>query len=112
MAKQTTITLIDDIDGESAADETVTFSLDGTAYEIDLTEAHAQQLREAFETYTSAARRAGRSAAPKPGRKPAAAPSNEPSADGIRTWAKAHGFKVSERGRMSAEVRDAYAAAH
>ena len=44
MAKKTTITLIYDIDG-SEAQETVRFALDGTAYEIDLTTAHADELR-------------------------------------------------------------------
>ena len=30
----------------------------------------------------------------------------------IRDWAKTHGLKVSDRGRISAEVQEAYNAAH
>jgi hypothetical protein len=30
----------------------------------------------------------------------------------IRAWARDNGFKVPDRGRVSAEVREAYAAAH
>jgi hypothetical protein len=29
----------------------------------------------------------------------------------VRTWAKENGYEVSERGRISAEIRDAYEAA-
>ena len=36
MAKKVTVTLVDDFDGEGAADETVEFGLDGVSYEIDL----------------------------------------------------------------------------
>ncbi|WP_307723676.1 Lsr2 family DNA-binding protein [Cellulomonas persica] len=43
--------------------------------------------------------------------------SRRPAGDGpspteLRDWAKANGHTVSERGRISAEVRAAYAAAH
>ena len=40
MASRTTVTLVDDLDGETA-DETVEFGLDHAEYEIDLTSAHA-----------------------------------------------------------------------
>ena len=48
MAKKITITLVDDIDGTSSADETVSFSLDGVSYEIDLSADNAGKLREMF----------------------------------------------------------------
>ena len=38
MAKKVTVTLVDDFDGEGAADETVEFGLDGVSYEIDLSQ--------------------------------------------------------------------------
>lgn len=59
MARRTTVALIDDLDG-SPADETVEFALDGTAYEIDLSTAHADGLRDALSAYIDRARRRGR----------------------------------------------------
>lgn len=47
MAQKIQILLLDDIDG-SAADETVTFALDGVSYEIDLVSAHAAELRDSL----------------------------------------------------------------
>ena len=45
MAKKVTVTLVDDFDGEGAADETVEFGLDGVTYEIDLSNKNAGKLR-------------------------------------------------------------------
>ena len=50
MARHTIIKLIDDLDGGDAT-ETVTFALDGTQYEIDLSDDNAAQLREAMTKY-------------------------------------------------------------
>ena len=58
MAQKVTVLLVDDIDGGSA-DETVSFSLDGVSYEIDLTAAHAAELRESFATWVGHARKTG-----------------------------------------------------
>ncbi|MGY4541274.1 hypothetical protein ACVWY0_001183 [Arthrobacter sp. UYNi723] len=44
MATKATVILIDDLDG-GAADETVTFALDGAGHEIDLSAANAAALR-------------------------------------------------------------------
>jgi hypothetical protein len=107
MAQKVQITLVDDLDG-SPADETVSFSLDGSAYEIDLSAAHAAALRDALAGYVGAARRVG-------GRRVAGAKrASRGSSDTaeIRAWAKAHGHQVSERGRVSAAVRSAYEQAH
>ncbi len=111
MAQKVQVLLVDDIDGGNA-DETVTFSLDGVSYEIDLTSAHATELRESLATWVGHARKVGgRSAA---GRSTRARRTSGGGADAgaIRDWAKANGHPVSERGRISAEVRAAYEAAH
>ena len=109
MAQKQTVTLIDDIDGESIAAETVRFGLDGVAYEIDLTEANAALLRGAFAAYVAAARKTPRGPV-RGARKPVGAVG--PTADEIRSWAKSKKLAVSERGRISAELQAAYAAAH
>lgn len=57
MAKRVLMTLVDDLDGSSAADETVRFALDGAEYELDLTAAHAAEFRSAMNLYVGAARR-------------------------------------------------------
>lgn len=55
MAERIQVELVDDIDG-SEAQQTVTFALDGVAYEIDLSEQHARQLRSVFARYVERAR--------------------------------------------------------
>src|SRR5690606_11078099 len=60
MARRIVHQLVDDLDGtvlEVGSGETVLFSLDGVAYEIDLTDDHAAQLREALRPYVEAGRR-------------------------------------------------------
>jgi hypothetical protein len=112
MAQRVNVVLVDDIDGTDAS-ETVSFALDGVDYEIDLSDEHAGQLREAVALYVGHARRTGgrrkgnrRSSGGGSGGGPGA------SAADIRAWARENGWEVPERGRVSAEVREAYAAAN
>lgn len=112
MAKQTTVTLIDDLDG-SPADEQVEFAVDGKSYEIDLSAANSAKLRDALAPFVSAARRAGGGRRSSGG---GSAPSR-PAADreqnqAIREWAQKQGMKISERGRIPSNVLEAYHAAH
>lgn len=110
MAQKVNIVLVDDIDG-SEATETVSFGLDGTSYEIDLNDANAAALRDALATYVGHARKVG--SARRGRRTSAAAPAaGGPSAREIRDWARSNGYDVPDRGRVSAEVREAFAAAH
>ncbi len=114
MARKIIHQLVDDIDGtvlEAGEGETVHFSLDGTAYEIDVTDANAQALRDALKPYISAGRRAPRAAARAASAPAKRAPRNNEIA-AIRAWALDNGYKVSERGRMPAVITAAYAAAH
>ncbi|HEX3004137.1 MAG TPA: Lsr2 family protein [Angustibacter sp.] len=113
MAQKVQVVLIDDIDGGDA-DETVTFALDGVSYEIDLNTDNAAKLRDALAVWVGNARRvsgrssSGRSTSRASGRRSAG--SEDTAA--IREWAKENGYQVSERGRISAEVREAYGKAH
>lgn len=104
------IVLIDDLDGSEAA-ETVSFGLDGTTYEIDLSEANAAALREALAPYLAKAtpnRPAGKA---RQARRKASSGGGE-SATEIREWARSQGLEVSARGRVPADIRQAYQAAH
>ena len=108
MAQKVHIVLVDDLDGSDAT-QTVSFGLDGTSYEIDLTDEHAASLREALAEYVGHARKVGSG---RRGRRSTAAASSGPSAKEIRDWARSNGYDVPDRGRVSAEVREAYDAAH
>jgi len=92
MAQITQVTLVDDLDGGAAA-ESVTFSLDGKSYEIDLSEKHAAALRDAFAPFVSSARRAGGSAAARQKTSMRAGRPREESA-AIREWATGNGLDV------------------
>lgn len=112
MAKKVTVTLIDDVDGEAAADETVEFGIDGVSYEIDLSAANAAKLRGELEIWVSSARKlSGRrrvkSSVASASSKSRVAVDREQSA-AIRDWARRNGHKVSARGRISADITDAY----
>ena len=107
MAQRVHVVLVDDIDGSDAT-ETVSFGLDGATYDIDLNEKNAAALRDALAPYVGHARRSGGTR--RTARKAAA--SSGPTAAEIREWARANGHDVPDRGRVSAEVRQAYDAAH
>jgi hypothetical protein len=110
MAQKVQVTLVDDIDG-GAADETVSFSLDGKAYELDLSNKNAAAFRKAMAQYVENARRVGaRSTVRGTSRRRARGGDNRTAQ--IREWARAHGHKVNERGRIAADVVAAYDKAH
>ena len=111
VAKQTTVILVDDLDG-SEATEQVEFGVDGRSYEIDLSAANSAKLREALAPFISAARRAGvrRSAAAPPA--PSRPVSDRVQNQALREWAQAQGMKISERGRIPSNVLEAYRTSH
>lgn len=109
MAQKVSIILIDDIDG-SEGDETVSFGLDGTTYEIDLNKKNAAALRDALAVYVANGRKVTGSRRRRTGTASSAA--GGPSAREIREWARANGHQVPDRGRIPADVREAYEAAN
>jgi hypothetical protein len=112
MAQRVNVVLVDDIDGTDAA-ETVSFALDGVDYEIDLSDKHAGELREAIAPYVGHARRTGgRRRGNRRSSSGGSGGGGGASAADIRAWARENGWEVPERGRVSAEVREAYAAAN
>lgn len=112
MAKKVTVTLVDDFDGEGTADETVEFGLDGVSYEIDLSSKNAKKLREDLRQWVDAGRRVGgrrrgRATGPTRGR----GVIDRAQSAAIREWARRNGHNVSTRGRIPADVIDAFHAA-
>ena len=116
MARQVITTLIDDLDGKKA-DRTVEFSLDGTAYTIDLSDANAGKLRKALDPFINAGTRVGRGTARGQSRHAGAVTSGRTAGSrdenkAIREWAASNGHQISERGRIPQSVSDAYRSAH
>jgi hypothetical protein len=119
MAQRIVTELTDDTNGKPA-DETVTFGLDGREYEIDLTSKNAAALRKAFDVYVKNGRRVG-------GRRPRSAGGSgsstsstsssssrsrgEVDTKAVRQWAGENGYELSSRGRIPANVVEAYQAA-
>jgi hypothetical protein len=108
VAQKVVVSLVDDLSGD-AAEETIEFGLDGKTYEIDLSSANADRLRGALSAYVAAARRPGGNrrggASVAPAR--ASAVDREQN-QAIRDWARKRGMKVSDRGRLPAELLAAY----
>ncbi|WP_282777457.1 Lsr2 family protein [Nocardia sp. CC201C] len=107
MARKVIVEMVDDYDGKSKAEETVNFALDGVAYEIDLSVLNAAKMRGVLEQWTPHARKVGRAPRGKNGSKARPAVDREQT-QAIRDWARKNGYEVSNRGRVSAEVIEAY----
>ncbi len=109
MAQRTMVVLTDDVDG-GPADQTVSFALDDVGYTIDLSDGNAAALRDALAVWVAHARKTARPQrlGGSPRRR------GEPRADlaAVRSWGKENGFTVSERGRIGADLQQAYDAAH
>lgn len=109
MARMIKIELVDDLDG-GAADESISFALDGVEYTIDLNEKNAQEMRHALAKYVEVAKRDGgrkkRKRAARTGR------TGRGDLEDIRSWGRENGYAVADRGRLSAELMSAYDAAN
>ena len=98
-------TLVDDIDGSDAT-TTITFSVAGVDYTIDLNDKNAAKFEKAITPFVAHAQRIG-------GRRQRGAsisklPSN---AKIVRSWAQANGYAIPDRGRIPSEILAAYEAA-
>src|SRR3954471_4623013 len=94
---------------ETPAEESVSFSVNGTSYELDVCAQHASALRDAFAPFVGVARRsAGRGT----GRRRRGGANASGRAGEIRDWARSQGITVSERGRIPADLAAKYDAAH
>ncbi|GAB3156068.1 Lsr2 family protein [Microbacterium neimengense] len=112
MAKQQITRLIDDLDGEVLeAGKTIHFSLEGRAYEIDLSDENVEKLREAFAPFIKAGRSIG-SASRSTSTRGRATKKDSRDLGAVREWAAVNGYEVSARGRVPAAVLAAYDTAH
>jgi len=132
MVTKTITTKVDDIDG-SEAEGSYTFTWQGYKYHIDLSAAHAEELRSDIEKWIKFSRRDrgnGRVArtpranaaadgsngtaptkrGPEPGTSYRAGKSNGPSTADIRAWAASKGIEVASRGRLAPAIIQQYLA--
>lgn len=110
MSSKTIVELIDDIDG-SEASQSVVFAIDGVNYKIDLSDENAEELRSRLAPFIeSGSKVTGRT--PKTyTRRQSRAPLGRAQSQAIREWARANGEKVSDRGRIPAELAVRFQAA-
>lgn len=105
MAQKVHVLLTDDIDGSDAT-QTVRFGWLGADYEIDLNDKNYAAFEKAIGKYLNAARRTGgRSRGGKRAR-------SAVDLAAVRSWARENGYDVSDRGRISGDVLEAYKAAN
>jgi hypothetical protein len=107
MARQIIERLVDDIDG-TPANNTITFSVDGSTYSIDLSGKHESALRSALSPFLAVARKA------RPETRAGSAPGARAAGDknrnaAMRAWALSEGVQLPSRGRIAGVVQDAYA---
>ncbi|WP_037140557.1 histone-like nucleoid-structuring protein Lsr2 [Rhodococcoides fascians] len=124
MARQTYVQLVDDIDGsviDDEAGEAIEFSVSGVDYVIDLKAKNATEFHRKLDYYIEHATRVGgRKRKPAIGAPttPASSPEKAPvkrdpeQTRAIRQWAADEGYEISDRGRIPAEIVEAFEAAH
>lgn len=101
MAKRTQVILEDDLDG-GPADKTVTFALDGKTYELDLNSKNAKKLSDALQPFVDKARKVGTKG------KAGSRTTVRSDSKAIRAWGEANGFSVPQRGRLPANLVEAF----
>lgn len=114
MAERIIRQLIDDVDGSEIPDgrgERLEFSVRGVTYRMDLSAANVAKFDKALKPFIDAAAKVGGAR----GRRTKASTNGKPSKDqqaAIRAWGRKNGHQVSDRGRIKAEVIEAFVAAH
>lgn len=108
--------LVDDMDKASMATDTIPFAYRGKRFEIDLAPQNVQQFDDDMSRWIDSARVISTG-----GGKPVPVKKTNGSANGngnvedkteyyaaVRTWARANGKQVHDRGRLPGDVIDAY----
>jgi len=111
MAKRTRVVMIDDLTGEEVEEggQTLTFSVSGVNYSIDLSADNAKKFQAALQPYIDVAERVGGRRS-RSGSNSASEPGAvDPGA--VRAWAARNGVKISTRGRIPAGLLAQYKAA-
>lgn len=110
MARKVTVTLLDDMDETQEAEQTIEFSWEGRSYEIDLSNKNAAKFAKQMEPWVEHSRRS-KNGVSAPKRRSNGTQLHSSESKAIREWAVENGMQVNNRGRISAEVVEAYRAA-
>lgn len=111
MAQKVVITNISDLSG-SEASEQVDFSVAGKSYRLDLTDAELQEFHKVLQPYVDNGQPLSRRTSGGAGRrKVGGSNDNQAERQRIRAWAQVNGYEVGDRGRISQEIQNAFAAA-
>jgi hypothetical protein len=111
VAQQVQTVLIDDITGKEippGEGETISFAVNGVQYEIDLDVKGAKKFHDQLSFYMEHGRKLGRTSVSSI-RSRKREQEFDPAT--VRAWAEANGYDISPRGRIKAEIVDAYRAA-
>ena len=115
MAQKVIRQFIDDIDG-SAAERTFSFAVDGTHYEIDLSSDNIKEFTDAIAGFIESARKVKATGDGRRARKTSPAPSGtgqpRQQIQAVRQWARQHGHRINDRGRIPASIQQAFDQAH
>jgi hypothetical protein len=106
VAQKVQVLLTDDLDGSDAV-QTVRFGWLGADYEIDLNDKNFTAFEKALSKYVAAARKTGGGARSRASKKQ----TSSVDLATVRAWARDNGYEISDRGRVSGSVMDAYRAA-
>lgn len=107
--------LVDDLDGtvlEDGQGKQITFSVEGRAYEIDLSDRNADKFYSAIAPFVDAARSVSRGTSTARRTRSTSRRSGDVDLAAVREWARANGHTVSDRGRVPSTILDAYAEAN
>lgn len=116
MAKTTRVVLVCDLHGDGTEAVTTIRMDNGTArYELDLCQSHFDELTRAGRRLRPRRRTGGAPSAAKAAKKPATAktrPRGRGARDtaAVREWARAHGYAISDRGRIPRHIVEAFTA--
>ena len=122
MAVRMLSVIVDDYDGtelKPGHGKTISFSLEGTAYEIDLSDKNAKKFTRELEPWIAKAHRPTGTPSEPRGRSRAHARARsaieretKSHNRAVREWAQQNGLPVSARGRIANTILESYAARH
>jgi Lsr2 len=114
VAQKVVTLLTDDITGREIPEgegATFDFAFQGYTYSIDLDTKNSKKFRDIMGLYIEHARRTGKSNV-VPLRRSGERRASDVDPGEVRTWAEENGYEVSPRGRIKAEIVEAYKTAH
>jgi hypothetical protein len=101
----TRIILTDDLEPNAKGEvSTLSFTYEGVAYEIDLSEDNQSKLNKLLEPYITVARVVDTGSVRQLPKRQLRRSASDPDPKAIRAWAASHGKEVSPRGRIPIDL--------